>query len=299
MILLNLGMHRARVDYLCRLAESRIPLQRHTALRTIARVTLFDLRMHWTGIDHSDAPRVVIKPGIPSTLAHIVQWLKSHGEKDAQLSARICLKGSGFNRADIPRALSIIPTAMQPENTGGSLPLEKSTLREKARKTAIVLLLLGSLVPPLATNIGLSAQNMKWSGPLPKLNRPFPSFSALMLCQIWTLFASISPFNYTINFQVRLTNGQDVALRDLQKEAAGKWESVLFHNEKKTWLNLYSDRNGMKQYMEYLIRTNALDPAWVTRRTIYLRYRAVLKRDEAAAAGAYYGPETISIIEDY
>ena len=178
-------------------------------------------------------------------------------------------------------------------------PLEKSILRRKVRKVAIVLLLLGSLLPPLAVNIGLNAQNAGWSGPIPKLNRPFPSFSALMLCQVWALFASISPYNYTINFQVELTDGQVVALRDLQREAAGKWESVLFHNEPKTWLNLYSDRNAIRQYMEYLIRTNGLDPAWVTRRTIYLRYRAVLKRAQAAVAGTYYGPETISVIEDY
>jgi hypothetical protein len=178
-------------------------------------------------------------------------------------------------------------------------PLEKSTLKRKVRKVAIVLLLLGSLLPPLAVNIGLNAQNAGWSGPILKLNRPFPAFSGLMLCQVWALFAAISPYNYTINFQVELTDGQVVPLRDLQKEAAGKWESVLFHNEPKTWLNLYSDRNAMRQYMEYLIRTNGLDPAWVTRRTIYLRYRAVLKRAEAAVAGTYYGPETISVIEDY
>jgi len=188
---------------------------------------------------------------------------------------------------------------MNPQNTGGGPCFEKSTLLGRVRKVAIVLLLLGSLWPPLAVNIGQNAQNAGWSGPILKLNRPFPSFSALMLCQLWTLFSSISPFNYRMYFQVELTDGQVVPLRDLQKEAAGKWESVLFHNEPKTWLNLYSDRNALRQYMEYLIRTNGLDPAWVVRRTIFLRYRRVLHRDQAAVAGAYYGPEETSVLDDY
>jgi len=188
---------------------------------------------------------------------------------------------------------------MNPQNTGGWLRFEKSTLLRRVRKVAIVLLLLGSLLPPLAVNIGQNAQNAGWSGSILKLNQPFPSFSALMLCQLWTLFSSISPFNYRMYFQVELTDGQVVPLRDLQKEAAGKWESVLFHNEPKTWLNLYSDRNALRQYMEYLIRTNGLDPAWVVRRTIFLRYRRVLHRDQAAAAGAYYGSEETSVLDDY
>ena len=188
---------------------------------------------------------------------------------------------------------------MNPQNTGGGPCFEKSTLLGRVRKVAIVLLLLGSLWPPLAVNIGQNAQNAGWSGPILKLNQLFPSFSALMLRQLWTLFSSISPFNYRMYFQVELTDGQVVPLRDLQKEAAGKWESVLFHNEPKTWLNLYSDRNALRQYMEYLIRTNGLDPAWVVRRTIFLRYRRVLHRDQAAAAGAYYGSEETSVLDDY
>lgn len=178
-------------------------------------------------------------------------------------------------------------------------PLKKSMLKRRVRKVLIVLVLLGSLVPPLAVNIGQNAQNAKWSGPILKLNQPYPSFCALMLCQMWSLFSSISPFNYIMYFQVQLTDGQIVGLRDLQKEAAGKWQSVLFHNEPKTWLNLYNDRNALRQYMEYLIRTNGIDPAWIVRRTVFLRYRHVLHRDEAAAAGSYYGPEETSILDDY
>ena len=176
----------------------------------------------------------------------------------------------------------------------------KSSVRERVRKVAIVLLLLGSLLPPLAINIGQNAENAGWSGPvLNRLNQAVPSFCALMLCQLWTLFSNISPNNYTIYYQVELTNGDVAHLRDLQIEAAGKWQSVLFHNEPKVWLNLYNDRNAMRQYMEYLIRTNGLDPAWVVRRTIFLRYRHVLHRDEATAAGEYLGPEETSVFDDY
>lgn len=167
------------------------------------------------------------------------------------------------------------------------------------RKAAIVLVLIGSLLPPLALNTGLNAQDAGWSGPLLKLNRQFPSFGALLLCQTWSLFASISPFNYTMHFEVELTDGQIVPLHDYQKEAAGKWESVFFHNEQKTELNLYGDRDALRQYMEYLIWSNDLDPARIVRRCIFIRYRMVLPRDQAALAGTHYGPETISVIENY
>lgn len=178
-------------------------------------------------------------------------------------------------------------------------PIEKAALKEKLRKVAIVVVLISALLPPLAMNIGLNAQNAGWSGPLPKLNRPCPSLGALLLHQVWALFASISPYNYTMHYEVELTNGQVVSLRDFQKEAAGKWVSVLFHNEQKAELNLYSDHYGLRQYMEYLIWLNGLDAAWVTRRTIFLRYRTVLSREEAAAANTHYGPETTSVLQNY
>jgi hypothetical protein len=171
--------------------------------------------------------------------------------------------------------------------------------RKNARKIAIVLVLIGSLLPALTMNIGMYAQQAGLSGPIIKLNRPYPAFHALLLCQVWGLFAYISPFNYTLNYEVELTNGEIVALHDFKKEAAGKWASVLFHNEAKSDNNFYADHNAMHQYMDYLIRTNGLDPAWVVRRTIFLRYRNVFPRDQAAKAGTYYGPETTSVIENY
>jgi hypothetical protein len=180
---------------------------------------------------------------------------------------------------------------MNPEKTSG--------WRENARKIAIVLILVGSLLPPLTMNIGMYAQQAGLSGPIIKLNRSYPTFHALLLCQVWGLFAYISPFNYTLDYQVELTNGEIVALHDFKKEAAGKWQSILFHNEAKTDNNFYANRDAMHQYMEYLIRTNGLDPTWVARRTILLRYRNVFPRDQAAKAGTYYAPEQTSVFENY
>jgi hypothetical protein len=51
--------------------------------------------------------------------------------------------------------------------------------------------------------------------------------------------------------------------------------------------------------MEYLIRTNGIDPAQVARRTIFLHYRAVLSREQAAVAGTHYGPDTTSVLDVY
>jgi len=171
--------------------------------------------------------------------------------------------------------------------------------RETARKVTIVVILIGSLVPPLCMNIGAYASQAGLSGPIVRLNRQFPDFYALLLCQMWGLFSYISPFNFTINYRVELNGGQVVDLHDFKKEAAGKWQSLLFHNEPKADLNFYSNPRAMRDYMEYLIRTNGLDPAWVVRRTIYLRYRSALNREEAAKAGTHYGPETERILDSY
>jgi hypothetical protein len=171
--------------------------------------------------------------------------------------------------------------------------------RESARKTAIVLVLIGSLIPPLCMNIGAYAAQARLSGPIVKLNRQFPSFYALLLCQMWGLFSYISPFNFTIHYRVELGGGEVVDLHDFKKEAAGKWQSILFHNEPKADLNFYANPRAMRDYMEYLIRTNGFDPSWVTRRTIYIRYRTVLTREQAAAAGTHYAPESERVLDSY
>jgi hypothetical protein len=171
--------------------------------------------------------------------------------------------------------------------------------REIARKIAIVSILIGTLLPPLSMNIGAYAQQAGFSGPVLKLNRPFPSFYALLLCQMWGLFSYISPFNFTIHYRVELNDGQVVDLHDFKKEAAAKWQSILFHNEPKADLNFYSNPRSMRNYMEYLIRTNGVDSASVARRTIYIHYSNVLSRDQAAAARTHYGPETDRVLDSY
>lgn len=178
-------------------------------------------------------------------------------------------------------------------------PEKSRQWREIARKIAIVLIVIGTLLPPLSMNIGAYAQQAGLSGPILKLNRSFPSFHALLLCQMWGLFSYISPFNFTYRFQVELTDGQVVGLHDFKKEAAGKWQSILFHNEPKADLNFYANHRALRSYMEYLIRTNGLDPAWVTHRTIYLHYQTVLPRDQATAAGTHYRPEIDRVFDSY
>jgi|SRR5476651_1639520 hypothetical protein len=177
--------------------------------------------------------------------------------------------------------------------------VEKNALRERVRKAAIVLLLFGLLLPPLLFNIAANAEEAGWSGPLLKLNQPLPSLSALLLCQRWTLFSQMSPFNFTMHCEVELSGGRMVQLRDLDQERAGKWQSILFHNEAKTELNLYSDPAAQRQYLEYLVRTNGLDPDEIARRVIYIRYQNIFPRDEAAVAGTHYGPETNYALDSY
>ena len=171
--------------------------------------------------------------------------------------------------------------------------------RENARKITIVLILIGSLLPPLCMNIGSYAQQGGLSGPILKLSRQFPSFYALLLCQMWGLFSYISPFNFTYRYQVELTDGRIEDLHDFKKEAAGAWQSILFHNEPKADLNFYANRGALRNYMEYLIRTNGFDPAWVTHRTIYLHYQSVLPRDQATVTGTHYGPEADRVHDSY
>ena len=170
---------------------------------------------------------------------------------------------------------------------------------ERARKIAIIAVLVGALLPPLCMNIGSYAQQAGLSGPILKLNRPYPSFHALLLCQMWGLFSYISPFNFTIRYRVEMADGEIVRLYDFKKDRAGKWQSILFHNERKADLNFYSNSRAMRDYMEYLIRTNGLDSTAVARRIIYLHYQDVLPRDQAAAEGTHYGPETDRVIDNY
>jgi hypothetical protein len=151
----------------------------------------------------------------------------------------------------------------------------------------------------LCMNIGAYSAQAGLSGPIVRLNRSFPSFYALLLCQMWGLFSYISPFNFTYRYQVELTDGRIEDLHDFKKEEAGKWQSILFYNEPKADLNFYSNPHALRAYMEYLIRTNGFDPASVARRTIYLHYWNVLPRDQTAATGTHYGPAIDRVLDSY
>lgn len=177
--------------------------------------------------------------------------------------------------------------------------MEKSRLREKVRKVVILLLLLGLLVPTLLFNIGASAEEAGWSGPLRKCSEPLPSLTALLLCQRWTLFSEMSPFNFTMHFEVELRDGHMVQLRDLDKERAGKWQAIFFPNEPKAELNLYSDPGAQRRYLEYLVRTNGLNPAEIARRVIYIRYQDIFPRNQAAVIGTHYGPDAKYALDSY
>jgi hypothetical protein len=52
-------------------------------------------------------------------------------------------------------------------------PPETRGWRDKARKVAIVLIVIGSLLPPLSKNIGAYARQAGLSGTVLKLDRPF------------------------------------------------------------------------------------------------------------------------------
>lgn len=177
--------------------------------------------------------------------------------------------------------------------------MKKSDLRDRLRKVAILLLLLGLMVPTLLFNIGANAEQAGWSGRIVKLSEPSQFLTALLLCQRWTLFSEMASFNFTMHFEVELRDGRMVQLLDLDKERAGKWQSIVFPNEPKAELNLYSDRSAQRRYLEYLVRSNALDPARIVRRVIYIRYQNIFPRDQASVIGTHYGPDTRYALDSY
>ena len=81
----------------------------------------------------------------------------------------------------------------------------RSPLTDRIRKIAIVLALLGLLLPVLIVNIGEKAEQAGRPKSLAKLNRPVPFLQALLLCQQWTLFSEMSPFNFKLQYD---TNGR-------------------------------------------------------------------------------------------
>ena len=113
----------------------------------------------------------------------------------------------------------------------------------------------------------------------------------MLLRQQWSLFTDISPFNYTTHFEVILDNGSTVPLSDSAQQNATGWKSILFYSEPKIQNNLYGSPDGQRRYLDYLIRKNRIDPSRIDEGVIFIRYRNLLKRGEAAAAGTHYGPE--------
>jgi NAD(P)-dependent dehydrogenase (short-subunit alcohol dehydrogenase family) len=171
--------------------------------------------------------------------------------------------------------------------------------RERIRKTLILLALVAMLLPTFVVNIGDNAEQVSWAAPLRQLNRPPPSLQALLLCQQWTLFSEISPFNFKLHYVVELQNGDQILLHDLDKDRAGKLAPLLFYNEPKAELNLYSDPAGQRRYLEYLVRTNEIDPDTIATRFVLVIYQDVYSREQFAKTGSHYGPDSFYVLSTY
>jgi hypothetical protein len=177
------------------------------------------------------------------------------------------------------------PTAIPQDALPGS-----SFLR-RLRKLLIVASMTIVLGRVIVLNVGVSLEKLGVHDFASPWIKPVPSLDALLLRQQWSLFTDISPFNYTTHFEVILDDGSTVALSDSAQQNATGWKSVLFYSEPKIQNNLYASPDGQRRYVEYLIRKNRIDPSQINEGVIFIRYRNLLKRAEAAATGTNYGPE--------
>jgi hypothetical protein len=164
-------------------------------------------------------------------------------------------------------------------------------LVQRLRKLAVVTFFVVIVGPDIILNCGVSLEKAGFPMLAAKLQRAVPTLDALLLRQQWTLFTYISPFNYTIHFEVVLKDGSTLLLHDSVPQHATGWKGILFHSESKIQNNLYGYPAGHRRYLEYLIRRNGINPAEVSQRIIYIYYRNLLPRSEAAEAGTHYGPE--------
>jgi hypothetical protein len=162
----------------------------------------------------------------------------------------------------------------------------------RCRKLLIVTALIIVLGRIVLLNVGVSLEKVGVHDFASEWTEPVPSLDALLLRQQWSLFTDISPFNFTTHFEVTFDDGSTAALPDSAQQNATGWTSVLFYSEPKIQNNLYASPAGQRRYLDYLIRSNQIDASRIDGGAIFIRYRNVLKRAEAAAAGAYYGPET-------
>jgi hypothetical protein len=166
-----------------------------------------------------------------------------------------------------------------------------SAYLRRLRKLSIITLFALVLGPVIILNCGVNLEKAGYPVLAARMQKVVPSLDALLLRQQWTLFTDISPFNYTAHFEVVLKDGSTLPLHDPAPQKATGWKGVLFHGESKIQNNLYGFPVGHRRYLEYLILKNGINPAEVSQRIIYIRYRNLLPRSEAAAAGTHYGPE--------
>jgi hypothetical protein len=169
--------------------------------------------------------------------------------------------------------------------------LAGSSFLRRWRKLLIVAVIIVVLGRVVLLNVGVSLEKVGVGEVASQLTKPVPSLDALLLRQQWSLFTDISPFNYTTHFEVILENGSTVSLHDSAQQNTTGWKGVLFYSEPKIQNNLYASPDGQRRYLDYLIRKNRIDPGQIDEGVMFIRYRNLLKRAEAAAAGAHYGPE--------
>jgi hypothetical protein len=162
---------------------------------------------------------------------------------------------------------------------------------QRWRKLLIVAMLILVLGRVVLLNVGVTLEKVGVHDFASQLTKPVPSLDALLLRQQWSLFTDISPFNYTTHFEVILDDGSTVPLSDCAQQNATGWKSVLFYSEPKIQNNLYASPDAQRRYLEYLIRRNRIDPSEINEGVVFIRYRNLLRRVEAAAAGTHYGPE--------
>ena len=194
--------------------------------------------------------------------------------------------------ARLPSARMNAPPTSQNESRASP---ERSTFSSdwlrRLRKLAVITFFALVLGPVIILNCGVNLEKAGYPAFAARMRRAVPSLDALLLRQQWTLFTDISPFNYTTHFEVVLKDGSTLPLHDSVPQNATGWKGVLFHNEAKLQNNLYGFPVGHRRYLDYLLRKNGANAADVNERIIYIRYRNLLPRSEAAAAGTHYGPE--------
>jgi hypothetical protein len=169
-------------------------------------------------------------------------------------------------------------------------PLPGSSFPGRCRKLLIVAIFVIILGRVVMLNVGVSLDKIGARDLASPFTRPVPSLDALLLRQQWSLFTDISPFNYTTHFEVTMEDGSTVPVR-FRSATCDRLEERSLYMRTKIQNNLSCSPQTDNVAIWYLIRRNRIDPSQIEGGVIFIRYRNLLKRDEAAAAGTYYGPE--------